>query len=122
MSIFRAIVAAWSSRKLWAFLITCLLLWAGLERVVAHIYAMDAEKIPHMVTLASIVFSGMVCAAGAYMGFQTWQSRFSADSVASAISETKRVTVDKFEKLTQEYAQKYKDDPSYRPIDEEGWR
>jgi hypothetical protein len=116
MTIWRAFIAAWSSRKLWMFIFTVLILWAGLERIIDHIYSMPVEKIPHMVSLASIVFGGIVCAAGAYMGFQTWQARFSADSVASALSETKSVTVNKFEKLTQEFAEKYKSDPSYRPI------
>jgi magnesium-transporting ATPase (P-type) len=115
MSVWRAIIAAWSSRKLWMFVFTVLILWAGLERIIGHIYSMPVEKIPHMVALATIVFGGIVCAAGAYMGFQTWQARFSADSVASALSETK-VTVNKFEGLTREFAEKYRDDPSYRPI------
>lgn len=91
MTVWKAFVAAWSSRKLWAFLLTAGLLWAGLERVVAHIYEMDAEKLPFLVQIASIVFGGIVCAAGAYMGFSTWTARFNADSVASVL--TKNISV-----------------------------
>ncbi len=112
-----AFLGAWTSRKLWMFIFTTAILWLGLERIINHIYAMPVDKIPHMVSLASIVFGGIVCAAGAYMGFQTWQARFNADSVASSLHEV--VTVNKFERLTSEYAEKYKDDPSYKPIEKE---
>lgn len=95
MSVWKAFVAAWSSRKLWAFLLTVALLWAGLERVVAHIYDMPADKLPFLVQIASIVFGGIVCAAGAYMGFSTWTARFNADSVASVLAKTVTVRAPK---------------------------
>jgi len=116
MTIWRAIIAAWSSRKLWAFLLTVSVLWIGWERVIWHLYALPVEKCAALITISNVVFGIVGCAAGAYMGFNSWQARFSADSVASALSETKSVTVNKFEKLTREYAEKYRDDPSYRPI------
>lgn len=93
MSIWKAIIAAWSSRKLWAFLITVAVLWFGWERVIWHLYALPVEKSAALVTLSNVVFGIIGCAAGAYMGFSSWAGRVNSDSVASAISETITKTV-----------------------------
>ncbi len=97
--ILRSFIAAWSSRKLWAFIFTVLILWAGLERIINHIYAMPVDKVPFMVSLAQIVFGGIVCAAGAYMGFQTWTARFNADSVASVMNAAQSIKEDVTRKI-----------------------
>jgi len=67
------------------FIFTVAVVWAGFERALGHLYSLDAEKCGHLVTLAVAAFGIIGAAAGAYMGFQ---SRYSADSVASALSET----------------------------------
>ena len=85
MTIFKAFIAAWSSRKLWAFIFTVSIIWIGYERAVNHLYSLPTEKCGTLATLTVAAFGIIGAAAGAYMGFQ---SRYSADSVATAISET----------------------------------
>ncbi len=85
MSIWKALISAWSSRKLWAFFFTVGIVWAGFERSANYICALPTDKGGFIVTLSVAAFGIIGAAAGAYMGFQ---SRYSADSVASALSET----------------------------------
>ena len=90
MTIWKAFIATWSSRKLWAFVFTVALLWVGLERAVVWIDILPAEKLSALTYIAGIVFGGMVCAAGAYMGFS---AKFDASSVSKLLQEIVNETV-----------------------------
>lgn len=91
MTIWKAFIGAWSSRKLWMFLLTVTVLWCGLERVINHIYALPTDKCGFLVNIAIAVFGIIGCAAGAYMGFE---SRFSADSVSNALNQVETMRED----------------------------
>ena len=96
MTIWKAFIATWSSRKLWAFVFTVCLLWVGLERAVVWIDALPAEKLSALTYIAGIVFGGMVCAAGAYMGFS---AKFDASSVSRMLQEGVHETVNRTENV-----------------------
>lgn len=108
---------ALTSRKLWMFLVTVAILWFGLERVIYHIYSLPTDKCGFLVSISIAVFSVLGCAAGAYMGFST---KYDATSVVQAISQTRTSKEDSTEQIIEEYANKYRDDPSYAPINEDG--
>ena len=91
-----AFIAAWSSRKLWMFILTVTILWLGLERIINHLYVLPTDKCGFLINIAIAVFGIIGCAAGAYMGFQT---RYSADSVASVINEARTLKEDITQKM-----------------------
>lgn len=96
MTIWKAIIAAWSSRKLWMFLLTVSVLWAGLERVINHLYSLPTDKCGFLVNISIAVFSIIGCAAGAYMGFST---RYDASSVVSVLNEARTIKDDIAQKM-----------------------
>lgn len=73
------------------FLLTVLILWAGLERVINHLYSLPTDKCGFLTNIAVAVFGILGCAAGAYMGFQ---SKFSADSVVNVLNQAETLNED----------------------------
>ena len=116
MTIWKALVAAYSSRKLWMFLVTAAILWFGLERVIWHLYALPTEKCGFLINVSIAVFGVLICAAGAYMGFST---KYDAGSVVNALNQVRTSREDRTEQIVEEYANKFRDDPSYAPITED---
>lgn len=101
------------SRKLWALILSVVIVWGALERGVNHLYALQEWQ--------AAVYGGMFLAAmgalaalvGKYMGIEN-VSINSAFNVASVISAATSHISSK-EEIIEKFAQDFKEEISYRP-------
>lgn len=119
---FAEIIRRMTSRKLWMLIISTTLPWAMLERGVNHLYALDKWQ--------AGVYGGMFAAIIALVGvgiakyLNVPTTHTSTASVASALTnaatqafERREEKVEVDPQLVQAMAERYRGEPSYRPLD-----
>lgn len=82
---------------------------------VNHLYSLDPAAFSAFVSLttnASYVIGAIVIFMVTGRLVYEWKNQ----TVSSVQNIAETIREDRFEKLTQDYAEKYKDDPSYAPI------
>jgi len=132
-SVAKAIIATWSSRKLWMTLIAAAMLYSVYHIANAWLcyYASAPEQnVPHAeaaitagVTLFQIFFYGFCGIVAAYVGATGLVEMRQGSAVQTALETvTHSVKESRTDRIIQDYAEKYKDDPSYRPIEKETFR
>jgi len=89
VSLGRAILSVWLSRKLWMTLISFGLVWACHEITINHLYAMTE---PHQAGALTTIYVSTLSVLGviiaAYLGTNALQSKFGISGAAQLISES----------------------------------
>jgi vancomycin permeability regulator SanA len=130
-----AILALWSSRKLWMSITAVAIMWGIYWHTAYHITKLandlPADKIgvllPILNDMYQVMMYGVVTIAVGYTGFQTLQG-FTRNSTGSVIAtakalfseskETRNITVTENvdPEVVKLFTARYREDPSYRPI------
>ncbi len=91
-----------TSRKLWMVLIACSIPWAGLERGVDHLYALQQWQAAVYGSMFLAVMGGIVAIVCKYMGIDSTVS--TATSVTGAISAAASHAFEKREDKSESHA------------------
>lgn len=120
-----------TSRRLWMVLFACSLPWFGLERGVSHLYALQEWQAAVYGTMFLAVMGVIGALVGKYMGIDN-VSIGASTNVVGAITgaathafERREEKIEVDERIVEEFAERYKDDPSYvklPPDTGEVWR
>jgi len=118
-------LARLTSRKLWMVIVSCSIPWLGLERGVNHLYALQPSQAAVYGGMFLCVMGGIVAIVCKYMGVNVSVS--AATNVTGAISAAAQNIFERKEQQTEMHIvdeqivrtmeEKYRDDPSYRPLD-----
>jgi hypothetical protein len=128
LPILKPIILAWASRKFWSTLLSFGLMWGIHVMTVGHIYAVLAMRMPDAVTTATVsalvtlytVTLGVIgVIIASFLGSSAFSSKFGISGAASiaaqALTESREEHIVS-EQIIKDMSERYKDDPSYRPI------
>jgi len=128
LQILKPIILAWSSRKLWSTLLSFGLMWGIHVMTVGHIYAVLSMEMPEtvttsvvsaLITLYGITLGVIGIIIASFLGSSAYTSKNAvtgATSVAmQALTESRKEHIVD-EQIIRDMSERYKDDPSYRPI------
>lgn len=131
-SIFKTILATWTSRKLWMTLIACAILWTAYHVTTSWLYYYAANDLPNakegiaaLSSMFSVMFYALAGIVAAYVGATgliEMRQGSAVSSVIQSVSSASKSTISRDEKIIQEFAERYKDDPSYCPVENGEWR
>lgn len=117
MKLIKSIAAAFLSRKLLATIAAAWLLVWFHDGAVNDLKGMEAAKAASLTTIFITTSGTLGALLIGYLGFQTLQTRFGLSGVAQVMSERRDEKTEHTEtQIIRDMAERYKDDPSYRPI------
>jgi hypothetical protein len=78
----------------------------------------DPQKVTAYTTMANWYFTAIAALVMGYVGVTSWRGGMTVASVMQSTFESvnKKEEIQSTEKIIQEFANRYKDDPSYAPI------
>jgi Na+/H+ antiporter NhaD/arsenite permease-like protein len=119
VKILKLIAPAFLSRKFLCTVASIILLLVFHHQTIADIERLPVEKAAHIGTVFMITSGTLGAILVGYLGFSTLQTRFGLSGVAQAVAQnvTSKSESVSAEKVIHEYAEKFKADPSYRPIE-----
>ena len=113
-----------TSRRLWMVIFACSVPWLGLERGVNHLYALSPAQAGVYGGMFLAVMGGIVAIVCKYMGIENINVS-AATSVTGALTSAashafsrreEKIESEHTERIIHEAAERFKDDPSYRPV------
>lgn len=118
MKLWKTIGSLWLSRKLWTMLAAVAVLWGVHERSIMLLYTFTYEpQITAFLQITITTLTAIAAVVTAYMGIQGFAKSTLTTVLQSAQESThEHIVSESTEKIVQEYAEKYRNDPSYRPI------
>jgi hypothetical protein len=121
-----AFLAPWTSRKLWMTVVALVILHSLFWTSVWYLYSFAEQwRAEIFYRMFNSTMWATTMAVLGYLGLQTLAQGWT-QTTTSAISsvtqnlfsrEEKRLEVEVDEKLVKQFQEKYRDDPSYRPIE-----
>lgn len=118
MKLWKAIGSLWLSRKLWMMISAVAVLWAVHERSVMLLYTFTFE--PQVAAFQAITLATLTAIAAvvtAYMGIQGFaRSTLTTVLQATQSAEYLHEKIEVDERVVQEFSERYKAEPTYRPL------
>jgi hypothetical protein len=122
MKLLKSITASFLSRKLLATIAAAWLLVWFHDGAVSDLKGMESEKAASLTTIFITTSGTLGALLIGYLGFQTLQTRFGLSGVAQVMASRDDGKTEHTEKredvqrIIHESAEKFRDDPSYCPI------